>query len=72
MDRHSGCAVKTALFRRLGLATEGHCLHAGCRRRVADAGAVLRSASAGPVRRADPQDEEGQAEASWGRWTQQV
>ncbi|GGV13330.1 hypothetical protein GCM10010260_60460 [Streptomyces filipinensis] len=48
---HLGCPAqlaeeKTALFRRLGLATEGHCPHAGCRHRVADAGAVLRSRSA--------------------------
>ncbi|MFE9454091.1 DUF6420 family protein [Streptomyces sp. NPDC006739] len=45
---HLGCPAqlteeKTALFRRLGLAAEGHCVHAGCRHRVADAGAVLRS-----------------------------
>ncbi|MFJ7137985.1 DUF6420 family protein [Streptomyces fungicidicus] len=45
---HLGCPAqltkeKTALFRRLGLAAEGHCLHAGCRHHAADAGAVLRS-----------------------------
>lgn len=107
MPRHAGCASgalgalegQEAGFERLGLAAEGHCLHAGCRHHVAAAGAVLRSfalrtgsieltafvraalaielgderpvdlllkdaeALAGPVRPADPQDEEGQEEA---------
>ncbi|MFC8208806.1 DUF6420 family protein [[Kitasatospora] papulosa] len=99
---HLGCPAqlteeKNALFKRLGLAAEGHCLQAGCRHHVADAGAVLRSfqlrtgsidltafvraalavelgdehpvdrllqdteALVGPVRRADPQDEDGNA-----------
>ncbi|MGW0512405.1 DUF6420 family protein [Streptomyces olivaceoviridis] len=45
---HLGCPAqltpeKTALFERLGLAAEGHCLHAGCRHHAAAAGAVLRS-----------------------------
>ncbi|AQW50731.1 DUF6420 family protein [Streptomyces violaceusniger] len=45
---HLGCPAqlteeKTALFKRLGLAAKGHCLHAGCGHHVADAGAVLRS-----------------------------
>ncbi|WP_411099002.1 DUF6420 family protein [Streptomyces sp. x-45] len=45
---HLGCPAqltpeKTALFERLGLAAEGHCLHAGCRHHVAAAGEVLRS-----------------------------
>ncbi|MEU7206081.1 DUF6420 family protein [Streptomyces sp. NPDC045470] len=45
---HLGCPAqlteeKNAVFRRLGLAAEGHCLHAGCRHRAADAGAVFRS-----------------------------
>ncbi|MEU2269797.1 DUF6420 family protein [Streptomyces olindensis] len=98
---HLGCPAqltkeKNALFKRLGLAAEGHCLHARCRHRAADAGAVLRSfqlrtgsidltafvraalavelgderpvdqllreaeALVGPVRRPDPQGQEGQ------------
>ncbi|MEU9485893.1 DUF6420 family protein [Streptomyces decoyicus] len=45
---HLGCPAqlteaKTAAYRRLGLAAEGHCLHAGCRHHGSDAGAVLRS-----------------------------
>jgi len=45
---HLGCPAqltddKNAAFKRLGLAAEGRCLHAGCTHRVSDAGAVLRS-----------------------------
>jgi hypothetical protein len=45
---HLGCPAqltdeKTGAYRRLGLAAEGHCLHAGCRHSALDAGAVLRS-----------------------------
>ncbi|MER5617566.1 DUF6420 family protein [Streptomyces sp. NPDC002215] len=45
---HLGCPAqlteeKNALFKRLGLAAEGHCLHAGCRHHAADSEAVLRS-----------------------------
>ncbi|KWT63538.1 hypothetical protein ADL21_02365 [Streptomyces albus subsp. albus] len=45
---HLGCPAqlteeKNAVFRQLGLAAEGHCLHAGCRHHAADAGAVFRS-----------------------------
>ncbi|MEO3978042.1 DUF6420 family protein [Streptomyces sp. CAU 1734] len=98
---HLGCPAqlteeKNALFKRLGLAAEGHCLHAGCRHPAADTQAVLRSfqlrtgsidlttfvraalaielgdsrptnlllqateALIGPVRRKDPQTEEGE------------
>ncbi|MFD6967774.1 DUF6420 family protein [Streptomyces sp. NPDC059949] len=34
---------KNAFFKRLGLAAEGHCPHAGCRHAAADAEAVLRT-----------------------------
>ncbi|MFE2038209.1 DUF6420 family protein [Streptomyces scopuliridis] len=45
---HLGCPAqlteeKNAVFKRLGLAAEGYCLHAGCRHHAADAQAVLRS-----------------------------
>lgn len=45
---HLGCPAqvteeKNADFKRLGLAAEGHCLHAGCRHPAADAQAVLRT-----------------------------
>ncbi|MFB7176869.1 DUF6420 family protein [Streptomyces sp. NPDC056257] len=45
---HLGCPAqlteeKNALYKRLGLAAEGHCLHAGCRHPAADAESVLRT-----------------------------
>uniref|UniRef100_UPI002F91BD0D DUF6420 family protein n=1 Tax=Streptomyces virginiae TaxID=1961 RepID=UPI002F91BD0D len=45
---HLGCPAqltetKNATFKRLGLAAEGHCLHAGCRHRATDTETVLRT-----------------------------
>ncbi|MET8613916.1 DUF6420 family protein [Streptomyces misionensis] len=45
---HLGCPAqltdgKNALYKRLGLAAEGHCPRAGCRHYAADAEGVLRS-----------------------------
>ena len=45
---HLGCPAqlteeKNAAFKRLALAAEGHCVHAGCRHHAAYGGGVLRS-----------------------------